>query len=190
MSKIMEPHEIIARTDHHAVIDQSKRHGLIRFSRAAAHLEGNMAELGVYKGGSALVLALAVPSKPLYLYDTFEGLPSDDVGEHTHHKGDFTARLEDVQNLLQGQNVIFRVGYFPSTAVDTSYCCVHIDGDLYTTTRDAIQFFWPRLVPGGYLIFDDWLWGHCPGVERAIREAGLSVEESAKFQCVAQKPAL
>lgn len=156
------------------------------------HLPGVMAELGVYRGGSAKVIAEACPEKTLYLYDTFTGIPSDDEDKRgIHRAGDFATSLRAVQSLLRGCRVRFRVGVFPHTAANVCYSFVHIDGDTYQTTRDAIAFFWPRLVDGGCLIFDDYKFGNCPGVERAIKEAFPDnyIEETASIQCRIRKDA-
>ncbi len=51
------------------------------------------------------------------------------------------------------------------------------------------SFFWPRINPGGILVFDDWEWERCPGVRRAIDEAGLKVSVSARYQCFAVREA-
>jgi hypothetical protein len=48
---------------------------------------------------------------------------------------------------------------------------VNVDVDLYEPTRDSIEFFYSRLVPGGLLLFDDY--GsemQSPGAARAIDE--------------------
>ena len=189
----MEINEIIARTDNLTVVVQAKRRVLIDRARQCAHLPGDMAELGVFCGGSALAIALAAPEKFIYLYDTFTGLPSDDLPEYSMfreevHKGRFTASIESVKLAMRGRNGVLRPGIFPKTAVDTPYCFVHVDADLYTSTRDAIAFFWPRLVPGGIMVFDDYKWPSCPGVQRAIEEASLPVEITEQFQCEARKP--
>lgn len=61
---------------------------------------------------------------------------------------------------------------------------VHLDGDLYQTTADALDWFWPRMVPGGVIILDDVDWPKCPGVNRALEERGLltHVERTAAQQ--------
>lgn len=146
-----------------------------RAARETAHLPGSLAELGCYKGGSALMMAQSAPGKLLHLFDTFEGLPSD-CPEGIHRKGEFAAETDGVHDLLKGHNVVFHEGFFPTTTVgleDEAYACVHVDGDLYQTTKDAIEYFWPRLVPNGVMVFDDVDWGHTPGVARALHEAGL-----------------
>lgn len=46
-------------------------------------LDGDMAEVGVYQGGSAKLISEAKGNKTLYLFDTFTGLPAlSDVDVH------------------------------------------------------------------------------------------------------------
>ena len=54
--------------------------------------------------------------------------------------------------------------------VDITYSLVHLDADLYISTRDAIIYFYPRLNPGAVCIFDDYKWPKCEGVQKAIEE--------------------
>jgi O-methyltransferase len=171
-----------------SLMTADRREAIIRAVLDCAGLPGDMAEVGVYTGGTARIIATACPEKTVHLYDTFEGMPVDDLMPNGHLKGHFAARIEDVREYLQGLNVQFHQGWFPATAVDTTYCFAHIDGDIYQTTLDAIDFFWPRLTPGGKMIFDDYRWQACLGVERAILERNLTVEETVPFQCVATKP--
>ena len=48
---------------------------LFSLVRATAKLGGCMAEVGVYRGGSARLIHEADASRSLHLFDTFEGLP-------------------------------------------------------------------------------------------------------------------
>lgn len=163
---------------------------LIALARAVAEtapLPGDMAEVGVCRGGSAKVIACTARSKTLHLFDTFQGHPADDVAEGKHKAGEFAASLEEVQHYLSAHRVQFHVGTFPETATplaDARYAFVHLDGDLYQTTKDALEYFWPRLLPGGLLYLDDVDWPDTPGVNRALEEAGLMerLERTARNQ--------
>ena len=56
-----------------------------------SNIEGDVAEAGVYKGGSARLLATAFPHKTIYLFDSFEGMLENDELPEGHHKtGDFS----------------------------------------------------------------------------------------------------
>jgi len=148
---------------------------LAREAERTRTLPGDMAELGVWKGGSARTLVDAAPDKKLHLFDTFTGLP--EPSEHDPH---LTASMfndaseEAVRDALQGFNVEFYVGEFPGTLTpqleDTEFCLVHLDADLYEPTKAALEFFWPRLMPGGAVVLDDYNHPRCTGVNKAVDE--------------------
>lgn len=163
-----------------------------RAARETAALSGVNAELGVFRGGSAWMMADAAPKKLLRLFDTFEGLPSC-CPDGKHVAGEFAGDLWDVQHLLTGRSVDYRVGFFPDSATGLDgerYSCVHVDGDLYETTRAAAEYFWSRLVPGGVILWDDYGWRDTPGVARALHEFFPSdlIRVSAAHQAVTRKP--
>jgi hypothetical protein len=142
--------------------------------RNTSHLPGEMAEAGVYRGGSAKLISIMNPNKRLHLFDTFEGIPEDDAMEGGHKKGEFSSKYEDVRAFLADDPVEFHVGRFPNSASNLSrnvrFSFVHLDLDIYQSTADAIDFFWPRMVGGGIIAFDDYGWQNCPGVAVAIAE--------------------
>ena len=177
-------------------------HKLLELSKAAQLIDfkgGHIAELGVYKGGSAAVIANVFKPKPawtsvprnFYLFDTFSGMPEDDeleaglgvregkLRDISHRKGDFSSTSEqDVKNYLSAlyPSCVFLSGVFPETAEavkDEEFCFVHLDADIYQSTKAGIEFFYPRLVKGGVIFFDDYseeLVQGCPGVQKAINE--------------------
>src|SRR5262249_51232035 len=147
-----------------SLLPPDRRRDLVRAALQTRNLEGDMAEVGVYQGGSARALSLALPGKRLHLFDTFTGLPSGEIGGH--QQGEFACSLAEVLEQVNYPNVTIHAGVFPASAVgleEVRFSFVHLDGDLYTTTRDALAWFWPRLVPGGAIVLDDWQWQNCPG---------------------------
>lgn len=140
---------------------------------------GDVADLGVYRGGTSLILRRILPEKTLHLFDTWTGNPHSDPLCH-HKAGEWAADLKEVQKLLPpDEKTVYHVGVFPASAgkwleEDSANICgfafAYIDGDTYQTTRDAIVFFWPRLKPGGRLFFDDYDWTPCAGVKKAVDE--------------------
>ena len=141
---------------------------------------GDVADLGAYRGGSSLVLRRLAPDKHLHLFDTWEGNPFDDDLCH-HKKGEWKADLEDCKLLVgSGHFTHYHQGVFPifdsqlfnqDDASSREFCFVYIDADTYQSTHDAIAFFWPRMVPGGKMFFDDYGWKPCAGVKKAVDEA-------------------
>jgi len=155
---------IIARAEGISLITPGRLENLVRAVEATAYLPGDMAELGVYRGGSALVIAGTCSAKTLHLFDTFTGLPyqeSDDKNPTGHDlsRGRFACAMEDVEIFLQSFRVKFHRGLFPMVAEDLDklrFAFVHVDCDLYRSAIDAIEWFWPRVVPGGIMFFDDY----------------------------------
>jgi O-methyltransferase len=160
----------------YTLIDRERFNRIYELMESVSELEGDIAELGVYKGGIAAGMALIAPGRILHLFDTFEGLP-EPTYEEVHKKGEFSdTSPETVRKLFSDHALLkFHVGRFPESLTEEtkqrSFSFVHVDGDYYETTRDALQFFYPRLRERGVMVFDDWDWVACPGVKRALLEA-------------------
>ena len=134
------------------------------------NLPGAVADVGAYRGGTSLILRRLAPDKRLYLFDTWSGTPFNDDLCH-HKKGEWAVSLVDCKKLVGEAE--YREGVFPYTAeaLDEQFCFVFVDPDTYQTVRDAITYFWPKLVPGGRIVFDDYGWEPCAGVKKAVDEA-------------------
>jgi len=154
------------------LVDVERLNRVSNLATSVCKLPGVNAELGVYRGGSAQAIAEACPSKPLHLFDTFEGLPSDDTSEGGHAKGEFVASFKEVMKTLQRYPFIeYHVGFFPDTTKGLEhlyFSFVHVDADIFQSTEAAIEFFLPRMVPGGIMVFDDYDWPPCPGVKELV----------------------
>lgn len=141
--------------------------------------QADIAEAGVYRGGSARLICGVRGGRRLHLFDTFGdhgGMPETLSGIDPHHrKGDFAdSRLDQVRRLFHGlPDVHFHPGFFPKTAeplADRQFSFVHLDMDIYQSTLDGLKFFWPRLAPGGLLISHDYSSLLNAGVQRAFDE--------------------
>lgn len=164
------------------------------------HLSGVALEVGVYQGGSLEIIASELCHKAVYGFDTFEGLPAKDWKEgEVHQPGEFAETSQSELNeqfLAAGiENVRLVKGYFPESA-DTlglqSICFAHIDVDFEEAIRNSLHFIWPRLVPGGFVVIDDYDWPRCPGVKPVVdqfaKERGLNVTMAAHYQAWLQQP--
>ena len=77
------------------------------------------------------------------------------------------------RNLRELTNTYFYKGWIPERfdeVADKKFSFVHVDVDLYQPTRDSVEFFFPRLVPGGMLVCDDYSSARCPGAYKAMRD--------------------
>ena len=150
---------------------------LLACVRACAGREGAMAEAGVFAGGTARLICLAKGDAALHLFDVFESLQSPAAAQPSalredelrRHFGVVHATRAGVERLLAPfDNVHVHEGIFPATTVGLEqerFSFVHLDLDLEPSTRDALEFFHPRLVPGGILLGDD---HQTPPVRRAF----------------------
>ena len=92
-----------------------------------------------------------------------------------HDAGDFgDTSLAAVKSLLKDfPNVTFCRGRFPETAgpvQDQLFAFVHIDADIYQSVKDSCAVFYPKMVPGGWMVFDDYGFLSCAGARTAVNE--------------------
>jgi hypothetical protein len=151
---------------------------LASLAHYAKQLPGEFAETGVYQGGSALLLAqtLQDTSKKFYLFDSFKGLPEPDLNhDRFFQQGEYAAPLETVKERLRGVShlVDVREGWIPGTFAgleDKQYAFAHVDVDLYQPTLDSCRYFYPRLTPGGVMLFDEYGFSSAHGEKVAVDE--------------------
>ena len=153
-----------------------ERYHLRSLARAAADRPGARAEAGVYRGGSAeLIAAAKPPATPFHLFDTFGGMPAVAPGDGAFRPDDFAdTSVTSVRRRLGGTlGVEFHPGVFPETAATparraTRFQFVHLDLDLYQSTLAGLEFFYLRLLPGAALVSHDYGFASVPGVKQAF----------------------
>jgi O-methyltransferase len=167
------------------LVDPVRLYMLLQLSRQCRTLEGDVAEIGVYKGGTARLLADSFKStgKDIHLFDTFSGMPPTDASRDWHRGGDFSdTSLQAVGDYLAGlEGVRLHQGLFPETAgpiLNSMFCFVHIDVDIYRSVLDCCGFFYPRMVRSGVMVFDDYGFLTCPGARLAVDEFFAGKPES------------
>jgi len=139
-----------------------------------AKIPGDIAEIGVYKGGSAKIICEACDNKTVYLFDTFNGIPNvmnqNDCQEV--YTGMHTASIDVCKKLLaQYKNVKIHSGIFPfpcAEIADRSFSFVHLDVDTYQSTLEGIRFFYPKLASAGIILCHNYL-DNC-GVHKAMHD--------------------
>lgn len=124
--------------------------------RAAKTPPGAFVEVGVFQGGTAAHLydLATEQGRPLYLYDTFCGIPCrDDIDNH--YVGDFSNCDESVVRGLFPRAVVTS-GFFPTSAVPMEpVAFVHLDCDQYRSYCESIDYLLPLMVSGSVMWFDD-----------------------------------
>lgn len=146
--------------------------------------EGQILEFGVFRGGTIGYMARTRPEREIHGFDTFEGLPAGWPGMG-YDAGAFSAggRVPRV-----ARNVRLHKGLFDVTLPawiaenDRPVALIHIDCDLYSSTRTVFDLLRDRITPGLIIVFDEYF-GY-PGWERGehrafcdlIRDTGLGFE--------------
>lgn len=153
---------------------------------------GDVCEVGCWRGLSAYQIASYLKSSDknilFHIFDSFEGLSEiAEIDRFRHDKRNtenvrkqFACSLEDVQdNLKEFDFIRYYKGWIPrwfKEVEDRKFSFVHIDVDLYQPTRDSFEFFYPRLVPKGIMVFDDYGCIQFPGAKKAVDECISNVK--------------
>ena len=153
-------------------------HVLYQLALQALSVVGDIWECGVYKGGTASMLAKIISTKsdgkkPLFLFDTFKGMPATSPTKDFHRAGDFSdASLEGVRKAVGRHDFVqYREGFIPDTfkgLENSAIALAHVDVDIYQSVLDCCEFIFPRLSPGGFMVFDDYGLPSCPGAREAV----------------------
>ncbi|MFF4354562.1 class I SAM-dependent methyltransferase [Streptomyces sp. NPDC001530] len=148
----------------------------------SAGMRGDLLEVGVYMGKSAIFLGRHLQDGERYtVCDLFEGSAPDDANraESTKSYGALTRRTFE-ENYLSFHDTLPRVLQGPSSVVPAEVApgsCrfVHIDAShLYEHVYDDIGAARDALLPGGVVVLDDFRSEHTPGVSVAAWEAVLT----------------
>jgi hypothetical protein len=143
-------------------------------------ISGDFAELGVWRGNTAAVLALyaAQTGRSVYLFDTFEGFDREDLRGIDADKamafGDTS--LDLVREVVGDEltNCFYVKGRFPESIEaplrERQYALVSLDCDLYEPMKAGLDFFYPRMTRGGIFLLHDYSSLRWNGAKRAVDE--------------------
>jgi hypothetical protein len=163
---------------------------ILKLLSSVAALPGDVAECGVYQGATLVPEALYLHqnklSKTLFGCDSFEGFDeavlseialggSNDPQKKLGGFSDTSYALivEKLRRLGLQDRVRLLKGYFEKTLPqlsDHNFCFVHLDCDLYDSYKTCLEFFYPRLVTGGIILFDEYNDPPWPGCNKAVDE--------------------
>ena len=130
------------------------------------NIQGEIAELGVFRGEFAMFLNAAFPNRKLYLFDTFEGFDQEELkretsGEHLLADRDaFTNTSADfvIGRMKYPKNVIIKQGLFPDSldGLEEEFALVSLDCDWEESIYQGLEYFVPRCPRGGYIMLHDY----------------------------------
>src|ERR1700754_1779941 len=139
------------------------------FAEQVKKLPGAFVECGVNTGAYARAVVQYTNfnslGKTFYLFDTFEGLVSDQVTDEEKKAGiskydtAYTDVYEQVKKTFTGYNVEIVKGRVPETLEkfhDNEVCFLSIDMNAVVPEIAAAEFFWPKLVKGDVILLDDY----------------------------------
>ncbi len=141
---------------------------------------GDLIEAGVWRGGAVIFMrgvlkAHGVTDRCVWAADSFAGLPEPRIDLYPADRvwegwgGRIAVPLEEVRRNFErygllDEQVRFLPGWFreslPSAPIER-LALLRMDGDLYESTRDALDNLYPRLSAGGFAIVDDYFVEPC-----------------------------
>jgi O-methyltransferase len=161
-------------------------------------IAGDFVECGVWRGGSVMMMALALQKlgakRKIHCFDTFEGMSPPTGADIRHDTGESAASILARSERHEGDHMwgiagldlvtknVASTGYpldlvsfckgkveetIPGSAPDR-IALLRLDTDWYESTRHELVHLYPRLVPGGVLIVDDY--GFWRGARKAVDE--------------------
>lgn len=146
-------------------------------------LEGDILEVGVWRGGTGAILGKASEGSnaQVYLADTFTGVvkasEKDTVYRGGEHSDTSVQIVKDLLEKVESKNTIVLKGVFPddfpTLKIDKIKLC-HIDVDTYQSARDIFEYTWAKLEVGGAVVFDDYGFWTCEGITKYFNSLDLT----------------
>jgi hypothetical protein len=189
---LAEPHTMLMKEQVRSIFDRLLE---------VRHLPGDCIEFGGFRGGLSFFLGLCASDlclgKRVFMLDSFQGLPQTDAArDGAFERGMLVSDMESVlrERHALGLDAVVevRAGWFEESLAgmppDARFCLAHLDADIYTSTKTALRYILPRLVPGGAVVLDDCLFFGATGVVQAAEEeigGGLHLHLGPKTQAFA-----
>ena len=169
----------------HTLVRPERIHNLYVLAKRIEmdRIPGDVVECGVYKGGTAAILARSATrskmGRTVWLFDSFQGMPNTTTADGEAAKewvGKLAASPEQVANLLKHCGAkMNRVRIVPGLFDETfgkieipRIALLNVDCDWYESVKLCLEKFYDCVVPGGFISFDDY--GYWPGCKLAVDE--------------------
>ena len=134
---------------------------IMRYASDQVRIDGLYVELGTGTARSTNFLAALNPSKMIYTFDSFLGLPGDWDRGNIVIPGKLFAQPEGKELPPFLLNVAVKQGWFKDTlpqfvsVQDEPIAFLHVDCDIYESTAEGFEFFGPKMTEGTVLLFDE-----------------------------------
>jgi len=167
------------------MVDIYRCYELYTLAKQMSLLQGDFVEVGVWRGGTAALMAAAAPAKAIHLFDTFSGVAKADLEYDTLYIGGEHADTHQstVEHLFEAMGLKGNInsGIFPDDTLrflPKSVSLAHIDVDTYSSAKDSFLAVWPAVLPNGIVIFDDYGFFGCEGVAQAVNELNSTINDA------------
>jgi O-methyltransferase len=165
---------------------------IVSYALQAQDLEGDVVEFGTFEGHTARLLSCLLPHKTVHVYDSFEGAPENNEGILP---GICKTSLEQFESTFINEHLplpVVHKGLF-SDLIDNDIpekiCYAHIDANLYSSTIQALEIVYSKMVPNGIIIVDDCPYKYNPGVQKAVEEFFSDKDETLQIlKCLVGYP--
>jgi hypothetical protein len=160
----------------------ANKHEALSAALRAVTIEGLVAEFGVFQGNSLTQIARFFDDRTVHGFDSFVGLPESWSGT-SKSAGDFD--IGGTPPELPVSNVEFHVGFFDKTVPQFAtsqqgpFAFVHMDADLYSSTKTIFDTLFAWFVPGTVIVFDEYFGYH--GWENHEHKAFMEFLEKSGF---------
>lgn len=170
---------------------------------------GDIVECGVWRGGNVMMARRILPDRIAWLYDTFDGMTVPDplldvkpdgeraIDRYNLKKNGGTkwdaVEFDEVVDYFKTLGLIDNTVWIKGPVEFTLLASVpperiavlRLDMDWHLPTKVALDVLYPHLVPGGFLIVDDY--GHWVGCRKAVDEYFINGKPPMKeidYTCV------
>ena len=162
-----------------------RMYNLNQLLKLVDNISGDTVDIGVYKGKSSYLILdnIKDSDKSHFMFDSWEGISKPNEYDGNYWKeGDLNSSIDICKNNLMKFKTpkFFLQGWIPEKFKEVNnnkFSFIHIDVDLYEPTKLSLDFFYPKLNPGGIIVFDDYGYNSCPGVKKAVDEFFLQKNE-------------
>lgn len=103
--------------------------------------------------------------------DTFSGLPFISKFDKEFYEHEYAFSLESVKEYLQSYSFNIIKGIFPNKESvnklsNHQFSFIHLDVDVYQSTKDCLEFFYPLMIKNGIILTHDY--SNTEGVKKAF----------------------
>jgi O-methyltransferase len=172
--------ECYRRIQNYTMVDRFRLWELWDSVRQLTRVKGDILDGGTWRGGSGVLMGVAARlsghTEPVWLCDTFTGIPRSSERDPNYKGGEHSdCSADNVRKLAKTMNtsVSLLEGIYPDVTGEKGPQVIklaHIDVDVYESVKKVFEYIWPRMVPGGMVLFDDYGFMGADGVRQYVDE--------------------